>query len=307
MEARVAGAQVGDEEGVLVVVAGASEIGLAEDGHLHRSAHYPQTGRPASPTGRGFVTGSDGESHAGRFLPVIHSATWGCDESRPPLGERQRPLVVSLSQHVPCSHDPRRAGAPGLGARVPSALARVLRAPARPCRRRPRPAGPAPAMHRARRRRRPGCPPCQPVRGPLAASGRLSAARCRAADPRFQLRLRIRRHRRRAGDGRRPAAPGSGPTARGWPTWRSRRDSLMQLRIEARTDRDSARLDLSGPRARARCRTPHRRARSGSTRCPWRRPAASGSRRGRVSHAHRARQRGRRGAAAPGGRDGGRR
>ena len=36
MEAGVAGAEVGDEEGVLVVLAGAPQIGLAEDGHLNR-------------------------------------------------------------------------------------------------------------------------------------------------------------------------------------------------------------------------------------------------------------------------------
>ena len=36
MQARVPGAQVGDEEGVLVVVAGAPQIGLAEDGDSYR-------------------------------------------------------------------------------------------------------------------------------------------------------------------------------------------------------------------------------------------------------------------------------
>ena len=40
---------------------------------------------------------------------MIHSVTWKCDESRPPPEERQRPLVVSLSQRVPCSHDPASA------------------------------------------------------------------------------------------------------------------------------------------------------------------------------------------------------
>src|SRR4029079_6330268 len=56
------------------------------------------TGRP--------VTHTPARKSHELFLPMIHSATWECDESRPPPEERQRTLVVSLSQRVPCSHDP---------------------------------------------------------------------------------------------------------------------------------------------------------------------------------------------------------
>jgi hypothetical protein len=44
MEAGVAGAEVGHEEGVLVVLACAPQIGLAKDGHLNRSTRHAYPG-----------------------------------------------------------------------------------------------------------------------------------------------------------------------------------------------------------------------------------------------------------------------
>ena len=61
MEAGVAGAEVGDEEGVLVVLAGAAQIGLAEDGR-------PEPVAPVSAVPRRR------ESRE-RFLPMSPSAT----------------------------------------------------------------------------------------------------------------------------------------------------------------------------------------------------------------------------------------
>ena len=40
LQAGVAGAEVGDEEGVLVVIPGESQVGLAEDGHADRGAGH---------------------------------------------------------------------------------------------------------------------------------------------------------------------------------------------------------------------------------------------------------------------------
>jgi hypothetical protein len=51
MQARVPGAEVGDQERILVVLPGPPEIGLTKDGHLDR------------------------ERHARGFLPMIHSVT----------------------------------------------------------------------------------------------------------------------------------------------------------------------------------------------------------------------------------------
>jgi hypothetical protein len=45
LEAGVPGAQVRDEEGVLVVIAGAAEIGLAEDADSHRAAVHALLGK----------------------------------------------------------------------------------------------------------------------------------------------------------------------------------------------------------------------------------------------------------------------
>jgi hypothetical protein len=45
LEAGVSSAEIRDEEGVLVVVAGAAEIGLAEDADSHRAAVHALLGK----------------------------------------------------------------------------------------------------------------------------------------------------------------------------------------------------------------------------------------------------------------------
>ena len=49
-QARVPTAQVGDQEGVFVVVAGAAQIGLAEDRHFHRTRAHARASTTPNPS-----------------------------------------------------------------------------------------------------------------------------------------------------------------------------------------------------------------------------------------------------------------
>ena len=234
---------------------------------------------------------------------MIHSATWECDESRPHLEERQRPLVVSLSQRVPCSHDPRRARAPpDPGARSRRRGLPLLRLRAQSRRAARVRSGRARAGARSGARRGDRSPLHQTDPRSAGPPRRLSRPRCGAPDPRLELHLRLRRHRRRPRDRRRPAGQGLA----------QRR--VAGLRGAARRQRDApsdrgpnrARLGvdrLSGPPRAAGRRAADRRlglARHAVARARGQALALAG----RVPDARRPRQRRRRSAAPAGRRDG---
>ena len=170
---------------------------------------------------------------------MIYLATWECDESRPPREERQRPLVVSLSQRVPCSHDPPRARAPVLGACRRRCEPRRLRVHAKPLR-----SGIASDRTRAGARSHPDGDERAPARQagawPPRPSGRIPRARRRAAHPRLELSCSAQPAPATRGSPSTGSPHGYGPMAPGWHTWHLPTDSLIPLRIEARTARDSA-------------------------------------------------------------------
>ena len=55
LEAGVPGAEVGDEEGVLVMFAGAAQVGLAEDGDAYRAVGHSRKVPSVSQAGRGLT------------------------------------------------------------------------------------------------------------------------------------------------------------------------------------------------------------------------------------------------------------
>ena len=279
-----------------------AEIGLPKHGHLNRTAHHPHTGgvrHLQASHNLPELTGSDGKSHSAEYTLMIHLETWECDESRPPREERQRPLVVSLSQRVPCSHDPPRARAPVLGARRRRCEPRRLRVHAKPLR-----SGIASDRPRAGARSHPDGDERAPARQagawPPRPSGRIPApdAVLHIRDSSFVFGSAG------TGDAR---VTIDGQPARVWPNgaWLAYvhlpTDSLIPLRIEAHTARIPQPWSIP---CGARCPTP---AASSWARSGWI-PVARADREalalaGRIPRPHCPRERRRRGPTATRGRN----
>ena len=185
LQAGVAGAQIGDEEGVLVVIAGAAEIGLAEDGHAHR---------------RRMVT----RASALRKVPLGMAES--CDESRKALESVNVRLGVSHSHCVPCSHGLSLAHPAGRsGSCCGAGLLLAIRSPRPAPRTRDMPA--IPAGDRVVTAR--SCLRCRRRAGSARAPGSLSARPDAVVRARgFQLPVRLRRRPEDHGHDQRP--PGAG-------------------------------------------------------------------------------------------------